>query len=76
MLHSSFSYVPASSDSESSRQFCVSIYKLNITTTSLRFTEKKKKKRKKGRKKELDESSRKSFKRLSMNWESEDRSGK
>lgn len=51
MLHLSFSYVPASSDSDSSGQFCVSIYKLNITTTSLRFTEKKKKKRKKERKK-------------------------
>lgn len=76
MLHLSFSYVPTSSDSESSGQFCVSTYKLNITTKSLRFTEKKKKKRKKERKKELDENSRKSFKRLSMNWESEDRSGK
>lgn len=76
MLHLSFLYVPASSGSESSGQFCVSIYKLNITTKSLRFIEKKKKKRKKERKKELDESSRKSFKRLSMNWENGDRSGK
>lgn len=76
MLHLSFLYVPANSGSESSGQFCVSIYKLNITTKSLRFTEKKKKKRKKERKKELDESNRKSFKKLSMNWDSGDRGGK
>lgn len=53
MLHLSFSYVPASSDSESSGQLCVSIYKLNITTTSVRFTEKKKKKQKKGKRKRV-----------------------